>query len=144
MDLALQAALDLQFSARAEPLGGQFCSAITHTVGDVVAGNDQVLAGVVLAAQNDVGVRVISVPMIDCHPVERGTQISLHPAHQVSGVGPQVIELLGILGRDDEAELVSVFPAARLEGFHVGLIGQRAVGLAGIALATHAVALDVA
>ncbi|MOA59772.1 hypothetical protein D3C78_1844690 [compost metagenome] len=62
----------------------------------------------------------------------------------MTSVRPQVIELLGILWRDNETELVSVLPAARVEGFHVGLVAQRAVGLAGIALATHTVALDVA
>ncbi|MNY32016.1 hypothetical protein D3C86_1662050 [compost metagenome] len=87
--------------------------------------------------------RVISVPVIDRHPVEAGAEVGFYPAHQVAGVGAQVVELLGILGRDDEAELVAVFPAALLEGLRVCLIGQRTVGLAGLALATHAIALDV-
>ncbi|MNF83434.1 hypothetical protein D3C84_657590 [compost metagenome] len=144
LHLPLQAALDLQLGARAEPLGGQFRGTVAHALGDVVAGDDQILAGVVLTAQDDVGVRVISVPVIDRHPVEAGAEVGFYPAHQVAGVGAQVVELLGILGRDDEAELVPVFPAPFLEGLHVGLVGERAVGLARIAFATHAVALDVA
>src|SRR5690606_3047300 len=70
-------------------------------------------------------------------------EVGLHPAHQVAGIGAQVIELLGILGRDDEAKLVAVVPTALLECIEVGMVGQWPVGLARIALATDAVALDV-
>jgi hypothetical protein len=40
--------------------------------------------------------------------------------------------------------MVSVVGAAFLEGVEVGGIGQRPVGLARLAIAAHAVALDVA
>src|SRR5690606_36995639 len=84
------------------------------------------------------------VPVIDRHPVEAGAEVGLHPAHQVAGIGAKVVELLGILGRDDETKLVAVVLAAFLERIEVGLIGQRPIGLARIAFATDAVALDIA
>ena len=62
------------------------------------------------------GVRVVGVPVIDRHPVQPRAQIGFHAAHQVPRVGPQVVQLGGILGRDDEAEMVPVVPAALLEG----------------------------
>ncbi|MCY1523953.1 hypothetical protein D9M68_588670 [compost metagenome] len=115
LHLALQALLDLQLGTRSQPFGGQLRGAVAHALGDVVAGDHQVLAGVVLAAQHDMGVWVVSVPVVDRHPVEAGAEVGLHPAYQVAGIGAQVIELLGILGRDDEAKLVAVVPAALLE-----------------------------
>lgn len=144
LHLALQALLDLQLAARAEPFGGQLRGTVAHALGDIVAGDHQVFAGVVLAAQDDMGMRVVGVPVVDRHPVEEGAEVGLHPAHQVAGVGAQVVELLGILGRDDKAKLVAVVPATFLERIEVGLVGQWPVGLTRIALATDAVALDVA
>src|SRR3546814_17993284 len=49
-----------------------------------------------------------------------------------------------ILGREDEAEVVPVVGAAFLERIEVGGIGLRPVGLARLAIAAHAIALDVA
>ncbi|KAG0755486.1 hypothetical protein G6F22_020595 [Rhizopus arrhizus] len=58
-------------------------------------------------------------------------------------VGTQVFQLRAILGREDEAEMVPVVGAAFLEGVEVGHVGLRPVGLARLAVAAHAVALDV-
>src|SRR3546814_7844486 len=57
--LALAAAFDLTLGTRAEPVSGQLRSTGAHAAADVVAGDDQVLTAVVLAAQYDVGVRIV-------------------------------------------------------------------------------------
>lgn len=90
------------------------------------------------------GVRVVGIPVIDRHPIQAGAQVGLHALHQVPGVGAQVFELLRILGRDDEAELVAVALATLLEGGRVRLVGDGAIGTALSTLAVHAFALDVA
>ena len=59
-------------------------------------------------------------------------------------VGAQVVKLFGVLGRDDESELVSVAFAALLERFEVGIVGCWPVGMTWPALAIDAFALDVA
>ena len=56
----------------------------------------------------------------------------------------QVVELFGILRRDDEPELVAITGAALFERFEVGIVGRRPVGTARPALAIDAFALDVA
>ncbi len=60
------------------------------------------------------------------------------------GVGTQIIELFGILRRDDEPELVPILAPAFLEGGGVCRVGRRAVGMARPALAIDAFAFDVA
>jgi hypothetical protein len=82
--------------------------------------------------------------VIDRHPIQPRAQVGLHAAHQVPGVGAQVVQLGAVLGRDDEAEMVPVVGAAFLEGVEVGFVGLRPVGPARLAVAAHAVALDVA
>lgn len=139
-----QGALYLQLGARPQPLGRQFHRPLAHPARDVVLRDDQILAGVVLAAQHDVGVRVVGVPVIDRHPVQSRAQVGLHPLHQVPGVGTQVVELLRVFRGDDEAELVAVASSAFLEGGGVGLVGRRPVGMARPALSVHTLALDVA
>ena len=79
-----------------------------HTVADVVARHDQVLALVVAAADDDVGVGVAGVEMVDGDPVELGVEVALHLGEQVADEGLEVGEPGAVLGRDDEAELVRV------------------------------------
>jgi hypothetical protein len=144
LHLALQGLLDLQLGARPQPFGRQLGGAMAEAVGDVVARDDEVFAGVVAPAHDQVGVRVVGVPVIDRHPIQPRAQVGFHAAHQVPGVGAQVVQLGAILGRDDEAEMVPVVGAAFLEGVEVGFVGLRPVGSARLAVAAHAVALDVA
>ena len=117
---------------------------MTEAIGDIVARDDEVFAGVVAPAHDQVGVRVVGVPVIHRHPLQPRTKISLHAVHQVPCVGAQVFQLRTVLGRDDEAEMVPVIGAAFLEGVEVGGIRLRSVGLARLAITAHAVALDVA
>src|SRR3546814_3706465 len=61
---ALPTMLDLTLRARPEPACGQLRRASAHAAADIVAGDSQVRAVVVLAAQNDM-------------PVEPGTEVAL-------------------------------------------------------------------
>src|SRR3546814_4306865 len=60
-------------------------------------------------------VRIVGVPMIDRDPIEIGAEIARHVVHQLAREGAQVRHVTGVLGRDDEAEMVSVLFAARGE-----------------------------
>ena len=111
---------------------------------DIVAGDDQVGADLVDAAEHDVRVRVVGVPVVDGHPVEPRAEIRLHAGHEVAGVGAQVAELGRILGRDDEPELMAVVLDARLERLGVGPVLGRRIDLPALTFASDAVALDVA
>lgn len=91
IDFAGQRALDLQLCARPQPFGGQLRGTLAHAPGDVGLRDDEVLARVVLASQNDVRVRVVGVLVVHCDPVQPCAQVRFHAAHQMSGVGAQVI-----------------------------------------------------
>src|SRR5260370_29104694 len=77
LDLPCQVLADLQFRPRPQPFGGDLGGSSTHTTGDVVAGDDEVLTTLIPPAQQDVGVRVIGVPMIHGHPFALGTEVAL-------------------------------------------------------------------
>ncbi len=70
LHLALQGLPDLQLGARPQPFGRQFGGPMPEAVGDVVARDDEVFAGVVAPAHDDVRVRVVGVPVIDRHPLQ--------------------------------------------------------------------------
>jgi len=56
--------------------------------------------GGILAAQHDVRVGIVGIPMINCDPVQLGAQVRLHTLHQVARVATQIFDLCGVLGRD--------------------------------------------
>ena len=88
--------------------------------------------------------RVVGVPVIHRHPLQSCPQVRFHAHHQIAGIATQVIELLGILRRHDEPELVPVSTTAFLKGGEVGFVGGRAVGFPVLTIAADALALDVA
>ncbi len=144
LHLALQGLLDLQFGARPQPFRRQFGGPMPEAVGDVVTGDDEVFTGVVASAHDQVGVRVVGVPVIHRHPIQPRPQVGFHAAHQMPGVGAQVVQLGAVLWRHDEAEMVPIVGGPFLEGIKVGFISLRPVGPSRFAISARAVALDVA
>ena len=113
-------------------------------MGQVFARDDQVLGPIVLAADDDVGMRMAGVVVIDGDPIEPRAEILLHLAHEPAGEILEVVVLDRVLGGDDEAELVPVAVASLEEGPAVRLVQLRVVEVAGQALAGDAVALEIA
>ena len=70
--------------------------------------------------------RVVGVPVIDRHPVQARAQVLLGPPHQVPAIGAKVGEIRGVLGRDDEAEVMAIVSATVGES---GDIGRLAAGV---------------
>jgi len=106
---------------------------------DVVAGHHQVLALIVPAANDDVGVGMAGVEMIDRHPVEPGVEVALHLGHEVADEWLEVGKPRPLVGRDDEAELVRVLLRAIQEGAAVNVIARGLVEAAGRTFAGDAV-----
>ena len=71
-DLAPEPGFDLVIAPRAKVKRDNLGRPLAHPLADVIAGDDQVLALVVLAPQHDVAVRVAGIEMIDSHPIELG------------------------------------------------------------------------
>lgn len=103
----------------------QFGRPFPHALGDVVAIDDQILPLIVAAIDDDVDVRMAGVEMIDGNPVELSAEVRFHLLHQVTREGTHILHLLGILRRDDEAELMPVVMPAFEEGISIGAIGFR-------------------
>jgi hypothetical protein len=144
LHLAQPAGLDLPIGAGTEPPSGQFLGPVAHALTDVVPGDHQVVTAPGLAAQQERGVRVVGVVVIDRNPLQFGAEIGGHPAHQRTGELPQLPEFQTILSRDDEAELVTVALAALLEGGSVRQLGVGAIGAATLIRPTQFLPLQVA
>jgi hypothetical protein len=88
--------------------------------------------------------RMAGVVVIDGDPIELRAKVGLDLRHQLAGVAGEVGKIGGVLGRDDEAELVAIVLAAIEEGVAIGAILRRRIELAALAVAGGAVALDIA
>ena len=70
-----------------------------HSVGDVVLRNDEILAGVIAAADENVAVGVAGVEMIDRDPIQSRAQIRLHLPHHVAREAAQIGQPIAVLWR---------------------------------------------
>jgi hypothetical protein len=143
LDLVLEIASDLRHRSRAELLCDQRAGAVAHAVADIVAADDEVLAGVGFAAHEDMDVRVLSVPVVDRYPIEVGAEIPGGLIHEVSRELPQVGQLARVVGRDDEPEVVPVIFAALGEARAVHPVALRIEQLPALAVPGDPVALKV-
>src|ERR1700688_4821445 len=84
-------------------------------------------------------VRVSGVVVIDCDPVELGAEVGFHLLHQIAGGLARVGQLHPVLGRDDEAELVTILSATFDEGAPVLHVALGRIDLALLAVAGHTV-----
>ncbi|GFM28637.1 uncharacterized protein PY1_contig-05-31 [Novosphingobium sp. PY1] len=66
--------------------------------------------------------RIVGIPVIDCDPLKIGLEIAGHAAHQLARENAQVIHLRGVLGTDDEAEVMPVVFAALGESIAVSFV----------------------
>jgi len=110
---------------------------------DIIAGHDEVLALIVAATDDDVGVGVPGVEMVDGHPVELGVEVALHLRHEVARKWLQFGQQRPVIGRDHEPELVRVLLRAIEKGAAIGVVADGFVEPAWRALAVHPVAHDL-
>ena len=142
-DLVVQFAQPFEFALGTQLQGDQALRPGAHAVADIAAGHDEILALIVAAANDHVGVGMTGVEMIDGDPIELAVEIAFHLPHQIADEGLQVGEAGAVVGRDDEAELMRVGLRAVEKGQTVGVVAGGVIELAGLALARDAIALDV-
>ena len=65
---------------------------------------------------------IISVPMIDGDPVERGAKVAFGVRHQFSRKRSQVRQILRVFRRNDEPEVMAVIATSFSEGPFIRLI----------------------
>ncbi len=143
IDLPFERPADVLFGSQPQFARDNLRCAPTHSLADIVARDDEVLAVVGDAAHDDVDMWIIGVPVRHTGPVEPRSQIFFHLRHQVVGEGFEVAHLAGILRADDEAEMVPVILAAPREAsaVHPVLIGAEQNAL--VAVAGDAFALQI-
>ena len=144
LDLVLQLCLKLDLALVTQFPGDQLARPVADAVGDIVAGNVEDAAVIEHAADDDVGVRMARVVMVDRDPVEAGGQIQFHLAHEVTGEATKVSHFGCILGRDDEPKLMTISPAALHKGLAVGLVLESGIGLAPFAITRDPVPFEIA
>src|SRR5258705_12625584 len=82
LDVAADGSTEFRLGPLAQPFGGQLTGAATHAGSDVAAGNDQVFAPIVLTPQDYVDVRIVSISVIDCDPLQARSQIPFDPRYE--------------------------------------------------------------
>ena len=92
------------------------------TCDGVVARDHEVSTILGFSAQEDVHMRVAGVPVIDGHPTEPLAKIALGAGHQVTGEGAQILELMGVFRRDDEAKTMAGVFAALCESATIDFV----------------------
>jgi hypothetical protein len=89
---------------------------------EIVTRDNEIVRVISYAADDQVNVGMLRIPMVDGDPVEFRSKIPFGLCHQVSGEGLQVRELLGVVGRHDEAEVMAIFLTTICEGPMVGIL----------------------
>ncbi len=108
IDLTREAGADLVLGLGAEFGIDQLLGASAQAVADIIARDDEIGAGLVDAAHEQMDMRVVGVPVIDGDPVEAGAEVGFHLLGEIPREGAQVFHIGGVFRRDDEAEMVPV------------------------------------
>ena len=143
VDLIVEVAADINVGANPELLGDEILRPRPHALADVVPRDDEVLPVVGAAAQDDVDVRVVGIPVIDADPIEFGSEVLFDLAHEVARIPLQVGHVGRVFGRDDEPEMMPVVLAALGKALHVGIVGLRPEHARLLAVARHAFAAKI-
>src|SRR6266481_2538279 len=143
IDLGRELALLLDRGDRTQFERHQLACPLANAMGDVVAIDDQILAQLIPAVDDDVNMGMAGIKMVHRHPIELRSQVSFEFAHEIAGEAGQVAELRAFLRRDDDAKLVAIILAAIEEGIAVGPRLRRRIKPPALAIARGAVALDI-
>ena len=123
--------------------GNNLAGSFANAVGDIVASDVEGFAVVGNTPNNDVGVRMAGVVMIDRDPVESCPEVGFHLLHQIAGGLARVGEVHAVLDRDDKAELMAVIAAPAEESTAMLHIALARIDLALRAILRHAVPFEV-
>ena len=97
-DIALKRGADLVLGLRAEFDRYELLGAGAQAAADIVAGDHEVLAGLIDAAHQEMDMRIVGVPVVDGDPIEPGPKIGFHLPGEVSREGSEIGHLGGVFG----------------------------------------------
>jgi len=110
----------------------------------VVFGNYQIIATIILSTNDNVGVRVPCVVMINGDPVELRSKVRIDLCHHVPDKGLEISEFCPIISRYDQPELMAVTITGIEKGRSIVLVGFWTIELTRFTLRRDAVPLNVA
>ena len=114
-----------------------------HAIGDVVLNDNEILALLVLVPDNDMAVWMADVEMADRDPMELGSKVLRHLAHDVAGEAAKIRKLVTVFGRDDEVELMAVLPPALHKLTSVRRVGLSPIQPSAFSFPGRSIALQV-
>ncbi len=114
-DLLRLNAANVALLAGAQLLGGDLLGPPAQAVGDVAAIEAYLATVPVDAADDEVGVGMIRIVVVDGAPFELAPEVARDAGHEPANVVSE-LELARILGRDDEPELMLLAGARLFEG----------------------------
>jgi hypothetical protein len=68
-----------------------------QAMGHVVLGDDQIIASVIFASNDNMSVGLASVVVINGYPIQFGFKVTLDLGHEVTDEGFQIMELCAVL-----------------------------------------------
>ena len=142
-DIALKRGADFMLGFRAKFDRYKLLGAGAQAAADVVAGDHEVIAGVIDAAHQKMEMRIVGVPVVYGNPIEPGPKVGFHLPREVSREGPEIGHLGSVFGRDDEAEVVPVILRSIGKSGIVGAVGFVIEHARLLAVARHALALQI-
>ena len=106
--LAGELGTDLMFGPRPKLDRRQFLRPGPEAPADVFAMDYEVASALLLAAEDQMDMRVVGVPVVDRDPLEPSSEVPLHLPDQVPGIGVKIGQFRGVLRADDEPEMMPV------------------------------------
>src|SRR5262249_15830724 len=122
----------------------QFLRPVPDAVGDVVPADVEDTPVIEDTPDDDMGVGMAGVVMIDGDPVEVRPKIGFHLPHQIAGEAAKVAHLGAVFRRDDEAELMTVVAPTLDERLSVRVVLDGRIAAAFVAVARDAIAFEIA
>src|SRR6185369_2297274 len=109
--LPFQGRADFPLAARTELQRNALSGTIAKPAADVIPADHEILAIFGAAANQNMDMRIVCVPVVDRDPIQSGSEITRDIGHQFTCKGAEIAELGGVLWRDDEAEVMPVILA---------------------------------
>ena len=144
LDLRLQLGLKFELALVSELQRHQFGSPMTDAVGDIVSGDVEDATLLQDAADDDVGMGMASVVMIDRDPVEARLQVLLDLPHKVSRETFQIRHFIGVFGRHDKAKLMSILTSPLDESLAVCIVLNSRIRFPSLPVPIDPIAFEVA
>src|SRR6516225_319051 len=144
LNLSLQLGLKFELTLVSEFQGHQFGSAITDAIGDIISGDIEDTAFLQNATNDDVGMGMAGVVMIDRNPVEARIEVLLHLPHEVAREAFQIGHFVGVFGRYDKAELMPIVSTPLDEGLAVSFTLNSRIGLSSLPVPIDPIGFKVA